>query len=170
MIILLMLLAPPVALKAHYLDAAGATHELRLWRDGAHLRRDSDDQLQIFVDDEQYTIIDRARGRLYHAGRASLGRIGSFPDVATLSTLGRPVGLRLSSERTAVGACRWFGDDSHRVCWSQKWQLALIVAQKEADTWHERLRVDSLSASLPQGVFQPPTGLTVLDLDQDLGD
>jgi hypothetical protein len=167
MIALLLMLAPQVALTAHYLDAAGASHQLKLWRDETHLRRDSDDKLQIFVEKERYLIVDRARGHVYHADREQLARVGTFPDFATLSSLGRPAPgwRRFAIERTAVGTCRWFGDAHRRVCWSEKWQLALILAEWHDDAWQDKLRVDALSASLPRGVFEPSvSGLSQIDV------
>src|SRR5262245_52546265 len=120
-----------VALLAHFLDASGQSHQLQLWREGQKLRRDTDDSLQIVVEDDRWQVIDRRRGRFYRAHQSSLARLGSFPDRDTLATLGRPKGSPLRAEMTPVGPCRWFEDHDHRICWSQRWQVALIAMDRK---------------------------------------
>jgi hypothetical protein len=160
-----------LALLAHYLDAGGGSHELRLWRDGEKLRRDTDGQLQIVVEDDRYRVIDLVRHKAYRAHRASLARIGSFPDKDTLASLARPPKNALGRERTPVGSCRWFGDERKRVCWSEKWQVAFIVMERKEDEWREMLRVDRVDAKFPEDVFRPSTSQMVeLDLDSDVND
>jgi hypothetical protein len=166
-----MILLLKLALLAHYLDASGASHELHMWRDGDRVRRDTDGQLQIFVEDDRYQVIDLARGRAYRAHRASLARIGSFPDRELLGSLALPPPKALGRDKTPVGSCRWYGDADKRVCWSEKWKVALLVRERHGEDWHETLRVERIEPKFSEDVFHPQPGkLIEMDLDADVND
>jgi hypothetical protein len=160
--------------QAHYVDAHGATHELSLWRDGARLRRDTDGNLQLFVEhrpdgNDRYHLIDRARARGYAVSRAHLYRIGSFPDWETLSSLApAPRGRAGRRERTRAGECRWIGDRAREVCWSAALGIALRAREQRDGGWRDVLWVDRLSRTLDRAELAPPSDVPLTDVDRDV--
>jgi hypothetical protein len=168
--------------RATYQDHAGAEHEVKVWRDGNRLRRDTDGRLALYVerragDDDRYRVIDRKKGVAYRVSRVNLYRIGSFPDWAGLqSMLVRPrnageVAPAEKVERTRAGECRWFEADDRRVCWSKRWRLPLrIVAHDQAGRWRQVLAIDEVSAGkISESTFVPKTdGLVDVDVDRDV--
>jgi hypothetical protein len=161
--------------QAHYVDAGGATHELKLWRDGNKVRRDTDGKLQLFVEhkqdgDDQYHVIDRARGRAFAVHRMNLHRIGSFPDWATLASLALPPSAKPGArERTEAGECRWMAEDRRRVCWSERLGLALRVQERRDSGWRDVLTVDRIARkTIDSSDLTPPADLPLIDVDHDV--
>jgi hypothetical protein len=168
---------PPIALRARVVDGAGEAHTLALWRDGGHLRRDTDDRVQLLVErrdgaDDRYHVVDRAHGRVFHAARTNLYRIGAFPDWSTLASLlprrNEPLRDR-GAGRTRAGACRWYDAPGAQICWSQKWHVALAVRERRDGTWRETLTVERVSnGPIAPETFAPPTALAQIDVDADV--
>jgi hypothetical protein len=170
-------------LRARYRDAGGHEHRWRVWRDGERrLRRDTDDQLELIVEraddrDDRYRVIDRGRHLQYQARRSNLFRLGAFPDWTQLATLlvrPRSATTVVAAERARLpaGACRWYdvlGDGPpRRVCWSDRWRLPLAVTERGRPV----ITVDEVrgDVDVDARVFEPPAGVTEIDVDRDLTD
>jgi hypothetical protein len=170
-----------VHLRARYKDPAGGEHAIEVWRRGNLLRRDTDGRVALYVErradhDDRYRVIDRERHLSYRARRASLFKVGAFPDWASLATLlTRPHGVETVDDgggaaRTPLGVCRWYRAGARRVCWSERWRAPLEVKQRIAGTWRTVLAVDVASADpIEDAVFVPPRdGIVEMDVDRDL--
>jgi len=161
--------------QAHYVDPSGATHDLKLWRDGSRIRRDTDGKLQLFVQheadgDDQYRLVDRARGRAFAVHRVNLHRIGSFPDWSELASLSAPPkGKPGAREQTPAGECRWISDGERQVCWSAKLGLALRIRVRQSSRFREVMAVDKIArGGIDPAQLTPPEDLPLIDVDRDV--
>jgi hypothetical protein len=132
--------------EATYHDAAGKGHELRVWRDGKRLRRDTDDTLSLVAEargdgDVEIVVLDHAHRVEVDVSRSRLHQLGAFADWSELATsLTRPrmkhTVARITGLR-APGRCTWFAIEasrtsSRRVCWSAELGLPLAIDEANA--------------------------------------
>jgi len=170
-----------IYLRAAYVDARGASHQLQLWRDGDRLRRDTDEKLSLFVvhdrkGDDRYQVVDRARGVAFDVARSNLYRLGTFVDWVSLTTLLAPAVQRAHLQptdepdgSTPAGRCRWSGDGERRVCFSSKWGLPLILAEKRGADWKTILTVEETrTGAIARTLLDPPTDVRKIDVDRDV--
>jgi hypothetical protein len=131
-------------------------HTLQVWRDGqSRLRRRTDDAVDAYVvrdtsDPHEYqmTVVDYQKRITTRIDRDNLIRLGHFSDWFDLAHgLRHPVGQYRLIESAApagaaapVAACRWYelqqGDDGHRICWSDRDRLPLVIwSQQKGVVW-----------------------------------
>ena len=170
-----------VSLTAVLEDRQGQQHQLRLWREGGHLRRDTE-QTRIFGErgaaGESYLVEQRSAGRAYHVSQANLHRLGMFTGWDALaSLLAQPRGeprvslLAGAPARTAFGPCRrWEVEGAGlRVCWSDALGLPLEVEEKRGEQWKQTLRIERLETGpIAKATWSVPRGLRIIDLDAEL--
>jgi hypothetical protein len=127
-----------------------APHTLAVWRDGqTRLRRKTDGALDTYVvrdvkDPTEYrmTVVDYERRITTQIDRTNLIKLGQFSEWFDLSHgLRHPIGAyRLQASRAPdaasmsapVAACKWYAlsqdaDSEHRICWSSKDRLPLVI-------------------------------------------
>lgn len=137
----------PAAL--HYVAryaAQGSVHRVEVWRDGARLKRSTDDRLETYVErgadgvDFRMVVLDLERRISTSVDRTSLYRIGRFSDWFDLAhglrhpagdyTLARSSANPVDSLRP-IGACDWWtlteAGRTTQVCWSRAERLPLMM-------------------------------------------
>lgn len=147
----------PVSLyyKVTFAGREGA-HTLQVWRDGqSRLRRRTDDAVDTYVvrdaSDQhgyQMTVVDYKKRITTQIDRDNLIRLGHFSDWFDLAHgLRHPVGQYRLVETEAppgipapVEGCQWYdlqqGNDGHRICWSGRDHLPLVIwSQQKGVIW-----------------------------------
>jgi len=178
-----------VHLKASYLDAKGASHDLEVWRDGdARLRRRTDDKIDLFAEktgtgEYAFHLVDLDKKRLIEVSRTNLYRIGVFTDWSALAgMLTRPKGAHTlrpdvrPRQKTRAGECRWIrlevqAGGAKEICWSDRFKVPLIIQTPAPNTGFTTVfEVKQIEAKVPGAeVFKiARQGLTVIAADQDI--
>ena len=137
---------PTLYYRAAFAGRDGA-HTLQVWRDGqTRLRRKTDEAVDTYVTrstadplDYQMTVVDYRRRITTRIARNNLIHLGNFSDWFDLAHgLRHPAGAYRLTPATApagaskpVSACRWYaltqGNDTHRICWSAREHLPLVI-------------------------------------------
>lgn len=130
--------------KAVY-TAAGAEHQLEVWRDATHIRRHTDDRTDTIATRKsggtgyRMAVLDLQKKIHTDIDRDNLYRIGNFTDWFDLGHgLRHPKGeyhLNAAAAPTgapaAIAACNWVdlqqGGHVTHVCWSAKSKLPLLM-------------------------------------------
>jgi hypothetical protein len=169
--------------RVEYRDAAGP-HRLEVWRDaGRQLKRVTDERIETYAvaleNDMRLAIVDRQRGTLTVADRATLMRLGLFVDpFGQAHGVARPMGayaLEATGRTEEVSGRRctvWRltpapSSAPSDVCWDRTAGVPLVIRDAEGvDQW----RVIALDeAAIDEALFAPPkAGLAVNDLNREL--
>lgn len=152
--------------------ARDGLHTMQVWRDGeSRLRRRTDDAVDTYVirdasdpTDYQMIVVDYDKRITTRIDRNNLVRLGRFSDWFDLSHgLRHPVGAYRIVPAEAppntdapLSSCRWYGieqaGETHRVCWSEKDRLPLVIwSGAQGVVW----RVTAVDRErLPRDTFQ----------------
>ena len=178
---------------ATYLDAAGASHRLEVWRVGMrYLHRRSDDRLDLYAvpaagpgAELAYRLVDHERHAVFDVARTNLHRIGVFSNWAaqahvlerpatryTLRKVAAPAGV-------AVSGCDWRriepegATPASTVCWSSRWGLPLAIVGGGAPALQFRvLSVESIKPAAARalaGLPEIPAGYGYFDSNEEIG-
>lgn len=136
-----------ISYRANFTAPDGAIHSLQVWRDGQlHLRRKTDDTIDTYVirhqtdlSKYQMIIVDYKQHITTKINRDNLIHLGAFNDWFDMAHgLRHPKsGYQLISTDSPkeapkpISDCQWYAlsqqADTHRICWSQKEHLPLII-------------------------------------------
>jgi hypothetical protein len=177
-----------VYFRARYLDQAGKSHVLQVWRQAdLHLRRKTDDRLDLYLDKDasgkyDYRLVDYSRQVVISTDRANLYRMGILSDWFGLAhVLNSPGGNytitpRREAQTGADGKCIWYQLDiaspgsSSRICWSNQWGLPLAIrAKTNGDEWRTLFNIEEIRTFYPaSGTFDvPANGFLQIDAKAD---
>ncbi|HXZ96724.1 MAG TPA: hypothetical protein VEG37_06725 [Burkholderiales bacterium] len=177
-----------VYFRARYLDQAGKSHLLQVWRQAdLHLRRKTDDRLDLYLDKDasgnyDYRLVDYSRQVVISTDRANLYRMGILSDWFGLAhVLNSPRGNftitpRQQAQTGADGKCIWYQLDiaspesSSRICWSNQWGLPLAIqARTNGGQWMTKFAIEEVRSIRPaSGTFDVPgDGFLQIDAKPD---
>jgi hypothetical protein len=169
--------------RVEYRDAAGP-HRLEVWRDAdRQLKRVTDDRIETYAvsleSDVRLAIVDRDRGTLTVADRATLMRLGLFVDpFGQAHGISKPSGaytLEATGQSEEVSGRRctvWRltpapGAAPSDVCWDRAARLPLVIRDARGAVQWRVVALDE--APIAEPVFVPPRGdLAVNDLNREL--
>ncbi len=169
--------------RAVYL-AAGAPHQLEVWRDGdRRLRRVTDRRTTTLIShvpgnaEFGMTVVDPVKRVVTTINRTNLYRLGNFTDWFDLGHgLRHPKGTyRLLAAAApkqgspAIAACGWYdlvaSARTTSVCWSRDLRLPLVIVAGGKTVW----RIASVDRVVPGDVFSVPSrGFVRVDANRDL--
>lgn len=160
-----------VYFRARYLDKAGKSHELQVWRQAdLHLRRKTDDSLDLYLDKDasgnyNYRLVDYSRKLVINTDSTNLIRMGILTDWFRLAhVLNSPRGNytitpRQNTQDGPNGSCAWYQlemaspDSPSRICWSDQWGLPLVIQARTDDgEWKTKFTIEEIRT------FQPAPG------------
>jgi hypothetical protein len=145
---------PPALYYRAAFQGRDGPHALQVWRDGqTRLRRKTDEAVDTYITRDpsdplpyQMTVVDYRKRITTRIDRDNLIRLGHFSDWFDLAHgLRHPAGAYRLTPAAApanapapMAACRWYaltqGGDTHRICWSERESLPLVIWSDRAAT------------------------------------
>jgi hypothetical protein len=165
-----------VYFRARYLDHAGKSHRLQVWRQAdLHLRRRTDDRLDLYLDKDAsgnygYRLVDYTRKIIISTDRANLYRMGILSDWSGLAhVLNFPRGNYTitpqgEARTTRDAKCIWYqletaaSRSASQVCWSDQWGLPVTIQARTNDgEWAAQFVIEEIHTFPPgPGTFDVP--------------